>query len=71
MNFSVALERIKWGMPMTREAWGNPATYVYRLVPPDDDKINIRYSTGPDILWNPTNEDIMATDWADTVRGDE
>lgn len=70
MNFSQALKRIKWGQPMTRVEWGNPSTYVYRLNPPNEDKINIHFSTGTDILWNPTVEDIMAVDWADTVRAE-
>lgn len=68
MNFSQALDRIKWGMPMTRLAWGDPDTYVYRLLPPEEDKINIHYSSGNESLWSPTVEDLMATDWADTVR---
>lgn len=70
VNFSQALDRIKWGQPMTRVAWNDPATYVYRLNPPDTDKINIHYSTGADFLWNPTVEDIMATDWQDTTRAE-
>lgn len=68
MNFSQALDRIKWGMPMTRLAWGDAETYVYRLLPPDEDKINIRYSSGSESLWSPTVEDVMALDWADTTR---
>lgn len=68
MNFSQALDRIKWGMPMTRLAWGDLDTYVYRLLPPDEDKINIHYSSGNESLWSPTVEDVMATDWADTAR---
>lgn len=55
---------------MTRIAWGDPETYVYRLLPPDEDKINIRYSSGSTSLWSPTVEDVMALDWADTVRID-
>jgi len=68
MNFSQALDRIKWGMPMTRLAWGDPDTYVYRLLPPEEDKINIHYSSGNESPWSPTVEDLMATDWADTTR---
>ncbi len=71
MNFSMALDRIKWGMPMTRLAWDDPATYVYRLNPPNEDQINIKYSFGVDKAWSPTVADIMATDWVDTVRGNE
>lgn len=70
MNFSQALERIKWGQPMTRIEWASPTTYVYRLNPPNEDKINVHFSTGTDIIWSPTVEDIMAIDWADTVRVD-
>lgn len=70
MNFSQALERIKWGQPMTRMAWSDPAAYVHRLNPPNEDKINMHYLNGEDVLWNPTVEDIMAVDWADTVRVD-
>lgn len=70
MNFSMALERIKWGQPMTRLAWNDSATYVYRLNPPNADDINIHYSSGSESLWSPTIEDIMANDWADTVRAE-
>jgi len=70
MNFSTALDRIKWGMPMTRLAWNDAGTYVYRLVPPDVEMINIHYSSGSESLWSPTIEDIMANDWADTVRAE-
>lgn len=53
---------------MTRISWGDTETYVYRLLPPDEDKINIHYSSGNESLWSPTVEDVMALDWADTVR---
>ena len=55
---------------MTRIEWASPATYVYRLNPPNEDKINVHFSTGTEILWSPTVDDIMAVDWADTVRAD-
>jgi len=70
MNFSAALDLIKWGAPMTREEWDDPRVYVYRLNPPDTDKINIHYGTGNDHLWSPTLEDLFATDWKQTVRAD-
>lgn len=68
MNFSVALDRIKWGMPMTRISWGDTATYVYRMNAPDEHQIKIRYSAGTESLWSPTVDDILANDWIDTVR---
>lgn len=70
MNFSQALDRIKWGQPMTREAWGDPATYVHRLNGADNEKINIHRSNGEDVLWSPTVEDLLAIDWLDTTRAE-
>lgn len=70
MNFSQALDRIKFGQPMTRNAWGDVATYVYRMNAPDADKIKIHYSSGAESLWSPTTDDILANDWLDTVRAE-
>lgn len=70
MNFSQALDRIKFGQPMTRAEWDDPATYVYRLNPPDTEKINLHQSSGTEALWSPTVDDIMATDWQDTLRAE-
>jgi hypothetical protein len=70
MNFSYALDRIKWGQPMSRQAWGDPAIYVYRLNPPDSEQINRRNANGSTEPWAPTIEDIMATDWFDVPRID-
>jgi len=70
MNFSSALDLIKWGAPMTREVWADPRVYVYRLNPPDTDKINIHTGLGNDHLWQPSLEDLFANDWKQTVRAD-
>lgn len=72
MNFSQALDLIKWGQPMTREAWGNPAVYVVRdpPVPGNDYNINKRLANGEMTPWEPTVDDIMANDWATTIRID-
>lgn len=69
MNFSQALDRIKWGQPMSREAWQDVARYVHRLLPPDEDKLAL-LDNGVDALWSPSIEDIMATDWVDVLRID-
>jgi hypothetical protein len=68
MNFSQALDRIKWGQPMSREAWGDKRTYVYRRNPPDDDALFLRESAGSESLWSPSAEDVLATDWIDVPR---
>lgn len=68
MNFSQALERIKWGQPMTRAKWEDLKTYVHRLNGDDNDKINLHYSSGAESLWSPTTEDVLADDWQDTSR---
>ena len=70
MNFSVALDRIKWGQPMTRAKWDDVATYVHRLNGSNNDKINIHYSSGEESLWSPTVEDVLADDWQDTMRAE-
>lgn len=70
MNFSSALERIKWGQPMSRAAWSDPAIYVFRLTPPDQDQIARRAAAGAVAPWSPTVEDIMASDWLDVSRID-
>lgn len=70
MNFSQALDRLKWGMPLTRVKWADDKTYVHRLNAPDNDKINIHYSSGEESLWSPTVEDVLADDWQDTVRAE-
>ena len=72
MNFSQALDRIKWGQPMTRAAWDNPAVYVVRdpAIPGREYNINKRLADGQIIPWEPSVDDIMANDWADTVRID-
>lgn len=68
MNFSQALDRIKWGQPMSREAWGNPAIYVYRGIPPENDALFLRQPSGSESLWSPSADDVMATDWVDVPR---
>ena len=68
MNFSNALEQIKWGMPMSRSAWGNPAVYVFRMLPPDTDQLAQRTADGHIVLWTPAPADIMATDWVAVPR---
>ena len=42
MNFSQALDRIKWGQPMTRTAWNDSTVYVYRVDHADDRGIHRR-----------------------------
>lgn len=68
MNFSQALDRIKWGQPMSREAWNEPRRYVYRRNPPDNDALFLRDPSGSESLWSPTSEDVLATDWIDVPR---
>lgn len=68
MNFSQALDRIKWGQPMSREAWGSDAVYVFRLEPPLEHRISKRISTGASLPWSPATEDLMASDWKDVPR---
>ena len=70
MNFSQALDRIKWGSPMTRQSWNDPTVYVYRLVPPPD-QINKREADGSTHPWEPTQDDVFAVDWEDTARIEE
>lgn len=70
MNFSQALDRIKWGQPMTRASWNDPGTYVHRLNAPDNDKMNIHSSVGYENPWSPSVDDILADDWLDTVRAE-
>ena len=67
MNFSQALDRIKWGQPMSREAWNNPRVYVYRPNPPSEDTLRIRTDAG-EALWSPLPTDVMADDWLDVPR---
>jgi Protein of unknown function (DUF2829) len=67
VNFSQALDRIKWGMPMTRVAWDDPAVYVFRIIPPPD-QIDKREADGTTHQWAPTQDDILADDWQDTAR---
>lgn len=69
MNFSYALDRIKWGQPMSREAWGDRTIYVYRIGPPGDALMK-REATGASAPWTPTQADIMASDWLDVPRID-
>ena len=69
MNFSQALERIKWGQPMSRRAWGSVSTYVYRGNPPDASKLFLRSGGGASV-WFPSSDDVMADDWFDVVRID-
>lgn len=68
MNFSQALDRIKWGQPMSRKAWGDPGVYVYRKPPPDEESLFLRQPSGSESLWSPGAEDVLATDWIDVPR---
>ena len=69
MDFAKALDRLKWGQPMTREAWGNPQDIVFRLNPPRSDKYarRSRLHATP-VVWTPTPDDMAATDWQDAKR---
>lgn len=69
MNFSQALDRIKWGQPMSRELWADPRTYVYRPNPPDESTLRLR-TDASDNVWTPSVEDVMALDWFDVPRID-
>jgi hypothetical protein len=68
MDFSAALDRIKWGQPMSRAAWGNSSVYVFRLNPPDLDTLCMRLASGSIVLWTASADDIMASDWLDVLR---
>lgn len=68
MNFSQALDRIKFGQPMSRRAWNDDRVYVFRLEPPLEERINKRLASGAALPWSPTIEDLMASDWKDVPR---
>ncbi len=71
MNFSQALDRIKFGQPMTRIAWNDSTTYVYRVIlPPDEPALLHKRTASSDEYWNPTQDDVIANDWQDTVRAE-
>ena len=71
MDFSQALDRIKWGQPMTRVAWNDSTVYVYRVIlPPDQPAVLNKRTSTSDEYWNPTQDDIVANDWQDTVRAE-
>lgn len=69
MNFSQALDRIKWGQPMRRAEWED-GVYVHRLNAPDNDKIDIHSAQGDDSPWSPSIADVLADDWLDTTRSE-
>ena len=68
MDFSTALERIKWGQPMSRAEWNDPALYVFRGVPPSAEQLYIHFANGSLANWIPRVEDLMADDWLDVPR---
>ncbi len=57
-------------MPMTRLSWNDPTVYVYRLIPPPD-QLDKREADGTHHIWEPTQDDVFATDWEDTSRVEE
>lgn len=67
MNFSQALERIKWGQPMSRAAWSDPSIYVYRPNPPNENTMMLRVHSSESV-WSPSSVDVMADDWFDVPR---
>ena len=69
MTFSTALELIKYGIMVSREAWDNPEFYLFRdmsfryeknkspiLMHKDDDKCTVE-------TYTPCIEDLLAEDW--------
>ena len=65
MTFSTALELIKWGLYVSREAWDNSEFYLFMddgvqsdldiYIHRDDDLCSIPYT--------PNTVDILANDW--------
>lgn len=69
MTFSTALELVKYGIMVSREAWDNPEFYLYmyksimydyNIILLHTDNVNEELSVKP---YKPTMLDLLANDW--------
>lgn len=69
MTFSTALELVKYGIMVSREAWDNPEFYLYMykskmydysIILLHTDNVNEELSVKP---YKPTMLDLLSNDW--------
>lgn len=72
MDFAWAVEALRRGLKVTREAWeGDPPMHLYRVTEKPDGKyiIKMHIGTGQDFEWTPTAEQMLTVDdWEEYVE---
>jgi hypothetical protein len=70
VNFSTALDSLKAGARITRDAWNGPGQWLALRRPDVHSKMTLPYIyistvTGHLVPWLPSQSDLLAVDWAE------
>ncbi len=76
MNFQDALTNLQDGKRLTRTCWKDKGKYVALFARPDNYQgykqdgifyvrvaMNVGHYTHMDVVWNPSTDGVLATDW--------